>query len=65
MVPSADQPEFRPEDMKTKKFYESFKNAGLKLLEEYNCGTTQGNKQDFIRNVVGEQVAVKTYLLEK
>ena len=60
-----DHDGFKPEMMKNSRVHESFKRAGIKLVEESNCGSTQGNKRDFARNVVGEQVSVVAYCARK
>lgn len=60
-----DQENFNPELMKTSKVYETFRKAGLKIVEENNCGSTNGNRKDFTRNVIGEQVSVIAYYAKK
>lgn len=56
-----DHTEFDPELMRVNKMHEAFRRAGIKIIEENNCGATAGTKKDFARHVVGEPISVISY----
>jgi len=60
-----DHENFASDLMRLNKIHDNFGKEDLKIIEEYNCGSTRGNIKDFTRNVIGEQVTVMAYFAKK
>lgn len=60
-----DHEGFSPEAMKITRTYENFTSGKIRISDQINFGSPQGNKKDFVRQVGKEKISLIAYCGEK